>query len=273
MTSPVANGSFDAVWPTIAAIDGWLSREQARALHAASATVDSGAWIVEIGSHKGRSTAALALGRTAPAQLLAVDPYPPRPLGGGDAALAIFVENMRRFGLDEDVHVFRGTSAAAARNLPLLCEVVAAEQSGRSAGSSGGPAAGLPVAMVPPIGLLFVDGLHDRNSVLRDIDAWEPHVATGGLAFFHDAFFRLGVTLALLQRHLLNFEFRYLGSIGNMAMFRRAPAVGNRETFRDSLRLLGRLPYFGRNMLTTIGVRRGWRPLLRAFPPEEDFEY
>jgi methyltransferase family protein len=272
MSSPAAaNGSFDAVWPRIAAINGWLSREQARALHAASATVGSGAWIVEIGSHEGRSTAALALGRKAPAPLLAIDPYPPRPLGGGDAALAAFADNMRRLGCHEDVHVFRGTSDAAARSLPLLCEV-AAGHSGRTAGSDE-PPVGLPVAVAPSIGLLFVDGLHDRNSVLRDIDSWEPHVAAGGLAFFHDAFFRLGVTLALLQRHLLNFEFRYLGSVGNLAMFRRAAAVENREALGDSVRLLGRLSYFGRNLLTTLGVRRGWTPLLRAFPPEEDFEY
>jgi predicted O-methyltransferase YrrM len=272
MNPSTGSDSFDAVWPMIAAIDGWLSQEQARALHAASATVDSGAWIVEIGSHEGRSTAALALGRSAPAPLLAVDPYPPQSRGGGDATLAAFLENMRRLGFDEDVQLFRGTSNDAARNLALLCEVAAAERPVRLAGS-GETAGPLPIAITPAIGLLFVDGLHDRNSVLHDINAWEPHIAPGGLAFFHDAFFRLGVTLALLQRHLLNFEFRYLGSVGNLAMFQRVHDVGNREALADSLRLLGRLSYFVRNLITTLGVRRGWGPLLRAFPPEEDFEY
>lgn len=36
------------------------------------------------------------------------------------------------------------------------------------------------------IGLLIVDADHSTEAVLRDIDAWFPHVAKGGLIFFHD---------------------------------------------------------------------------------------
>ena len=118
-----------------------------------------------------------------------------------------------------------------------------------------------------------MDGLHDRNSVLADIDLWEPRVVDGGLACFHDAFFRVGVTLALIQRHLLDYRFGYLGSVSNLAMFRREPRIGNRAAIRSSLRLLGRLGYLGRQMVTTAAVRRGWSPLLTLLPPEEDFEY
>lgn len=263
-------GGFEADWPLIAAIDGWLSKEQAAALHHAAVMVRPGCWIVEIGSASGRSTAALGLGKQDGVHVLAIDPYPGPPLGPGGEALAAFCENMRRLGLDREVQVFRGPSSQAARTRHLVFEVATAEASSRSGTSSGER---VRAWEEPAIGLLFVDGLHDLQSVLGDIDAWEPHVVDDGLVLFHDAFFRVGVTLALLQRHLLNWRFRYLGSVGNLAMFQRRQRVGNREVARDSLRLLGRLSYFGRNMLTTVGVRRNSAPLLKLFPPEEDFEY
>jgi predicted O-methyltransferase YrrM len=254
---PAPGDGFEAVWPLISPIEGWLSREQAMALYEAAGTVAPGRWIVELGSHHGRSTVALATGKPRSVGLLAVDPFP-----RGDAAYNAFRDNLRRLGLSGDVQLFRGTSEEAAKYNELLFEV------------AGGEAFGDTHEMGrPTIGLLFVDGLHDRNSVLRDIELWEPLVGEGGLVYFHDAFFRVGVTLAVLERHLWNSWFRYLGSVGNLAMFRREHDVGNREMMRGSLRLLGRLGYFGRNVVTTVALRREWSVLLKLLPPEDDFEY
>jgi hypothetical protein len=36
------------------------------------------------------------------------------------------------------------------------------------------------------IGLLFIDGGHDRASLQRDMDCWLPQVAPGGYVLFHD---------------------------------------------------------------------------------------
>lgn len=36
------------------------------------------------------------------------------------------------------------------------------------------------------IDLLFIDGDHSYNGVLRDIEAWLPHIAKGGIVAFHD---------------------------------------------------------------------------------------
>jgi predicted O-methyltransferase YrrM len=253
---------FEAVWPLISPIEGWLSREQAMALYEAAGTVAPGRWIVELGSHHGRSTVALAKGKPRSVGLLAVDPFTRQPQGKGDAAYNAFLDNLGRLELGREVQLFRGTSEEAARYRELLFEV------------AGGEAFGDPHELGrPEIGLLFVDGLHDRNSVLRDIELWEPLIGEGGLVYFHDAFFRLGVTLAVLERHLLNSWFRYLGSVGNLAMFRRERDVGNREIMRGSLRLLGRLGYLGRNVVTTVALRREWSAVLRLLPPEEDFEY
>jgi predicted O-methyltransferase YrrM len=263
---------FENVWPLVSKIDGWLSKEQAHALYAAAKTVRPDCWIVEVGSHHGRSTAAQAMGKDESVPMLAIDPFPERR-GGGETAFKAFRRNLRNLGLEDQVQLFRGTSEEAARSVPLLFEVAGEEASRRIAGDGGE----LPVAkegpVGPGIGLLFIDGLHDRNSVLADADAWEPKVVEGGLVFFHDAFFRLGVTLALLERHLFNTRFRYLGSVSNMAMFRRQEVVGDKAALRDTLAVLGRLRYFVRCMITSVGLRWNSNLILRLFPPERDFEY
>jgi hypothetical protein len=270
--SPVRARRFEDVWPLVSKIDGWLSREQAQALYAAAMTVRPDCWIVEIGSHHGRSTAAQAMGKEKSVPMLAIDPFPERR-GGGESAFTAFRRNLRDLGLEDEVQLFRGTSEEAARSVHLLFEVAGEEASHGTAGAAGERPGVQEGRVGPGIGLLFIDGLHDRNSVLEDIDAWEPEVVEGGLVFFHDAFFRLGVTLALLQRHLFNSRFRYLGSVSNMAMFRRVEIVGDRAAFRDTLALLGRLRYLARNMLTALGLRCNSKLILGLVPPEDDFEY
>jgi hypothetical protein len=267
--SPGPDG-FDAAWSVASEIEGWLSREQGLALFEAAHAVEPGDWIVEIGSHHGRSTVVLGAGATEASGVLAIDPFLDPPLGRGDAACEALVDNLRGAGLADRVHVFRGTSEQAAECCDLLLEVVGGKPAVAREGVVGiGPKVPGPAS----VGLVFVDGLHDRNSVLRDAELWEARVAEDGRVYFHDAFFRVGVTLALLQRHLLDYRVVYLGSVGNLAMFRRQPVVGNKAAVRSSLRLLARLGYFGRNMLTTLALRRNWRTLLKVFPPEEDFEY
>jgi predicted O-methyltransferase YrrM len=245
--------NFDAVWPTISSIQGWLAREEAAALHDEAAAVRSGRCIVEIGSHHGRSTAALATGKPNDVRLVAIDPYPgPR----GEDNLRAFCRTMQRIGAGPEVRLFWGTSeeAASSRNLLFAGDEVSD-------------------ATQPEIGLLFIDGLHDRNSVLLDIDLWEAFVGHGGAVMFHDAFFRTGTTLAVLQRYLLNSWFRYERSVCNMSIFRRVDAMGDRALFNDAVRLTARLGHFGHNALITVGVRTNWRWLQRVAPPSPDFEY
>jgi predicted O-methyltransferase YrrM len=247
---------FEQRWPLISAVPGWLSKDQAAALYAAAGRVKAGRAIVEIGSHMGRSTVALGKGKAPDVGLLAIDPW--GGVGGAEV-LAAFHRNLEEADLSSDVCVFRGTSEEASKQQPRL----------RALMNGASPA---PEPEQGWIGLLFVDGLHDRASVLGDIDRWEPEVKTGGLVYFHDAFFRRGVTQAVLQRHLFNSQFRYLGSVSNLAMFRRE-SCGPGVTLLGSVRLVLRLSYLARNVLTTLGLRRRWSWLVRLFPPEEDFEY
>jgi predicted O-methyltransferase YrrM len=261
---------FDSVWRIISPIEGWLSREQAAVLFAAARRVQPRYWIVEIGSWHGRSTVVLAKGKRDSAHLLAIDPFEDPPYGGGDQAYDEFCRQIRRAEVDSDVQLFRGASEEAAESHRLLFDI-ASVSAGASDLTRGEPTSELTGG--ERVQLLFVDGAHDRNSVLTDIDRWEPLVAEGGLVCFHDAFFRIGVTLALLQRHSMDTRFLYLGSVGSLAVFRRERQISAADALASTLALMKRLGYFSRNMLVTAALRGNCDPLLRLFPPEESCEY
>jgi hypothetical protein len=218
-----------------------------------------------------------------------------------------FCENMDRLGVADDVQLFWGKSEEAAR-LRTRIFPIARERAGRREDPRAGtgseeaavlfPDRGDEVAQVrhrvfrvgdadlsgqagdapadasqPVIGLLFVDGRHDRASVLQDIDLWEPLVGIGGNVVFHDAFFRRGVTRALFERHLVNRDFRYERSIVNTSIFRRTEPLGPGPALVSALRMTTRTGHLARNMAITVGVRRDWQWLQRLLPPSPDFEY
>lgn len=224
---------FEEAWALASRIEGWLSREQAIVLADAARAVPAGASIVEIGSHHGRSTVVFARAKRGSVQLTAVDPFDDPRWGGGESALVAFRANIEAAGLERDVQVFRGTSQQAA-----------------DAWHGG------------PVGLLYVDGAHDRTSVLSDLELWEPFVIDGGSVCVHDAFSSPGVTAAVLQRHLTNTSFRYQGSVRSLAIFRRERLSRAGATW-NALRMTVRLGYFARNVMVKVALRRGWHGVLR----------
>jgi hypothetical protein len=266
-----AVAGFEAAWAIASEIEGWLSEEQGAVLYRAARAVSDDTWIVEIGSHHGRSTVLLAAAKPPTTNLLAVDPFPDPPWGGGDAAYQTLCENLDRIGLRDEVNIFHGTSEKAATAARLVFEVASKDEAGLGDGENSEPQ--VRKARDYGIGLLYVDGLHDRHSVLADIAGWEHLVVENGVVCFHDAFFRLGVTLALLQKHLMNTQFRYVGSTGSLAVFVREKVVPASLALTDSLRLLSRFHYLARNAIVTAALRNGWKPLLRLVPPEDSCEY
>jgi predicted O-methyltransferase YrrM len=225
---------FADAWAAARDIEGWLSEDQARALFEAAAAVQPGRSIVEIGSHRGRSTIVLARAARDGVEIVAVDPFDDLRWGGGAESYDVFLENVRRAGVDGRVRVVRGTSESAARDW------------------NG-----------PPIGLVYVDGAHDRRSVLADIDGWARWLENDGLILLHDAFSSVGVTAAVLQRFLLRGGFSYVRSVRSLVVLRKrsaspAAAVGL------SARLLARLPYFARNVAVKVALRRGWHGACRV---------
>lgn len=226
--------SFEQAWEIANGVEGWLSREQGLALFEAARAIGPGEWIVEIGSHRGRSTVLLAAGKGAHVRLLAVDPFDDPRWGGGRETLAMFEDTLRGAGLLDEVQTFRGLSVEAAA-----------------------------AATAHPVGLLFVDGAHDRASVLLDIDCWTPHLAPQAVLLFHDAYSSPGVTVALFERFLLSRRARYRGCVASLARIDHGPERSARSAVSATL-MMARLPWFARNLLIKLALRRRWPAIHRA---------
>lgn len=144
-------------------IDGQVAASEARELYALAVNVASEQVIVEIGSFRGRSTVALALGALSGngARVFAVDPYVEFEgiLGGrfGPEDRAALYGNLTRARLGHVVAVVSLHSKTAAR---------AWDSSN--------------------VGLLWIDGDHRYEAVRADVDMWYPHVSPGGIIAFHD---------------------------------------------------------------------------------------
>jgi predicted O-methyltransferase YrrM len=133
-------------------VEGWLAEDEADALVDLTARAlceHRGAALVEVGSFCGRSTVAIAGAlRSAhgAAVLDAIDPH--------EGTLPRFRENLRQAGVESLVRVH------VARSFEL--------------------------AWQRPIGLLFVDALHDYESVARDFRHFERFLRPGAYVAFHD---------------------------------------------------------------------------------------
>ena len=137
----------DTAWSDTA-----VTREQLQhLLMALAATEELGGAVVEIGSYRGVTAAALA--SSTARTVVAVDPF----LGGYGATNMDYDTFKRRIqGIANLVHV-RSTSGAAA------------------AGWNHGPAS-----------LIFIDAVHDYANVSFDISVWWPKLIVGGIMAFHD---------------------------------------------------------------------------------------
>ena len=146
-------------------ISGWFSSAEATLLfrftERALQNVASGA-LVEIGSYCGRSTIVLgaaAQNYTPLGKVFAIDPHEGMLSGPSGRyfeapSLASFQANIQATGLEKVVVVVKKASA--------------------------------DVVWSGPIGLLFIDGLHDYRSVAQDFAHFEPWIQVGGYAAFHD---------------------------------------------------------------------------------------
>ncbi len=210
--------SFDTLWPQVDPIPGWLTQDQARVLFSAAQQAPTAAPIVEIGSHRGRSTVVLA-GGGGGRQVVAIDPFVTGRLFDGDAARRDFEAALARTGLSDRVELkaARSQDVYARWNLP--------------------------------IGLLYIDGKHDYWSCLRDL-RWARFLAPGGQVLVHDAFSSIGVTTALIRHLATDRTLRYAGRTGSLASFILAP-----PTASSTRAFLGELPWWMRNVGIKVLLR------------------
>lgn len=143
-------------------VDGWLYEPEALFLHDLARGVRVGC-IVEIGSYRGRSTIMLAQGaRKAGAIVYAIDPHLEAIDGIATYSAAdrdVFIENIQKAGLTDIVRKLDMTSSQAVEGWR------------------------------ESIGMLWIDGAHDYESVKQDVKLWTPHVIDGGIVAFHDSGF------------------------------------------------------------------------------------
>ncbi len=123
--------------------------------------VPDGGVVVEIGVYKGRSICSVAPEcKRRGISLFGVDPYGFTTGGGemdGDEMFKLVEENLKAFDVLDIVAILRQPSVIAAKGFP--------DQS---------------------IDLVMIDGPHDYDNVLLDIQAWLPKIKPGGMIAGHD---------------------------------------------------------------------------------------
>ena len=184
----------------VKALDGMISSEEVEFLSRLAESVTDGV-IVEIGSYRGKSAAALALGssRGAGQAVYAVDPHEvfSGPLGGsfGDADRAGFYEAMLATGayrLVRPVNLASLETAACWRR---------------------------------PVALLFIDGDHRYEAVQSDIDAWRPHLLANAVVAFDDVNHPELGPRRVADQLLSTREFSLIGQVGKILAMRRNSAA------------------------------------------------
>jgi len=198
----------DEAMDKVTGIDGWLTRSEAEALYGLA--VRSTGHIVEIGSWKGRSTAALGLGSMAGKghSVYAVDPFyqiaDARKTSLGNLAPEVertgpelLRRNLDAAGVNGAVKMVHYDSASGSQHVP------------------------------DGIAVLFIDGDHSFQAVCRDLDVWLPKVADGGFVMMHDCTTTdPGVVEALDNRVLSRpQEFRLLDRIDSAIVFQKRRSI------------------------------------------------
>jgi hypothetical protein len=162
-------------------VGGWLDDDEAWALHEAvrcHPASRTALTVVEIGSWKGRATIVLASGLRARGggSVYAIDPHADTALhaaNGEESTYDSFLANVRTAEVESYVRSVRARSAEARSRF--------ADRS---------------------VDMLFVDGSHEYEDVLRDIDDWTPALQDVATVGFHDIVGYPGVTRALHERVL-----------------------------------------------------------------------
>jgi Methyltransferase domain len=211
---------FEDAWAAAAPIGGWLTQAQGHELWDAAQQVGSGARILEIGSHQGRSTIILATAaKHRGATVIAVDPFVSGRMFGGAATRTRFEKNLSDASVSDVVRLVPRPSTAIR---PQWDE---------------------------PIAMLYIDGKHDYRTVRDDL-RWIEHLPAGAAVLVHDSFSSIGVTLGLLIHVLPGRALRYIGRTGSLARFEvAAPSAAHRW------RMARELPWFLRNVVIKIVLR------------------
>jgi hypothetical protein len=220
--------TLDDALAAIEGVEGWLTPAQAARLFEAAAAVEPGGRIVEIGSFRGRSTIALALGARPGVELVAIDPHAgndrgPQEIRGFEQQASgdhdVFLANLAAAGVADRVTVLRQFSGDALPEVDGLVD------------------------------LLWVDGAHRVRPAFDDLRHWGDRVRPGGQMLVHDSWCSVGVTFATLAAVTARRGWRYDGREGSLASYTREPAP-----LQNRARQLAELPWFVSNVARKLSI-------------------
>jgi predicted O-methyltransferase YrrM len=170
-------------------IEGWLSNyEQFALLHLPSQVDRLSGAIVEIGSYKGKSTIALALGSSIMSKkkrpIYAIDPFVVPPFKD-------FWANITNHRLEKFVIPIKKRSQKAYNECPKS------------------------------IAAIFIDGDHEYSSVKHDIIHYTPRVVKGGLIALHDYSDHWPGVVKAVDECYKNKKFEFVSLYDNLIVIRK----------------------------------------------------
>ncbi|HEX6768520.1 MAG TPA: class I SAM-dependent methyltransferase [Candidatus Binatia bacterium] len=238
---------------TVYDLPGMLTQAEVDCLYQLGQFNDRNGVIVEIGSWKGKSTVALALGagNIRSGKIYAIDPHRVMPEEGYlEDTEAEFLANIKSAGVADRVVPMIMTSAAAAREWDK------------------------------PIRLLWIDGDHRYEAAKLDFSLWEPHLVEGGLLAMHDTIRKKGPKRVLWENVFTSDRFQEIAVVDNITAVRKVAATTSSTKLRKWISLAARAIYIaarkchiprskqvGRSLLQKL-TRQAWLPfLLLSFAP------
>lgn len=170
------------------ALDGMLGEEEVELLYQRAKASQHP--IVEIGSYRGKSTCALALGSRdgQGVPVYAIDPHQPTADG-------------YPYGAQDRAMMLKNIVACEVADLVRVWDM---------------PSTHTPQCLVPDVGLLWVDG--DHHNVQNDVSYWIANVIGGGWVLLHDRHLSLIEATATWLRQ--RFDIQRLENVGGIIQLR-----------------------------------------------------
>ncbi len=207
----------ESVLAKLSKLEGFLTKNEGQRLAELAMAVPKEHAIVEVGSFKGKSACFLGMGsrmgESAPVYAVDLWDLNPDPQYASPAIYRRWHEQIAQMNLKGFVTPIRYDSSIASE------------------------------IFSDPIGVLFIDGDHDHESVARDFLAWSPKVVPGGIVAFHDyrkARFLEGVTKFVDEQVATSDQWSLEEAVDSLLIVRRGEArlrSEDRLTFVDNSEL------------------------------------
>lgn len=219
---------------------GMLTQSEIECLYRLGQFNDQKGVIVEIGSWKGKSTIALALGtaKVKGEKIYAIDPHRIMPEEGHmEDTEAEFLANIERSGVSEHIVPMIMSSEAAARDWHQ------------------------------PIRLLWIDGDHRYPGAKLDFTLWEPHLVTGGIMAMHDTIRKKGPKQVLWEEVFRSDRFQEIAIVDNITAVRKVAKASAGAKVEKNITLAARALYIAARksgLSKAKPVGRAWLKKLTA---------